>query len=342
VTFPIEQIDTRSVDEASLKSLHQLYLEWDAEWLPDGLPTPIAKRFAEWRNVKELADIPRWVVWDDNRVIATAGVYLHRTQDLENAWSFWIYVSADYRQGGLGRSLARKPVEYAIGNGRKRIAVGLPEGSEYSILPERAGMKKVYNERVSQLRVSDLDFEMLKGWVARASERAGDYELLFLPIPIPDEHRSRMIDVMDVMNTAPLEDLEEEPIQWDEEMLRDVEQAEARKRNHIYTCVARHKPTGEFVGYTSLVFQELHPALANQWDTGVNPEHRNRGLGRWLKAAMALKFLGEHSDVEMIETENADSNDPMLNINVAMGFKPSMQHIIYQGPIDRVASYLKR
>jgi mycothiol synthase len=340
VSFPIEQIDTRSVEEAKLKSLHELYLEWDSEWFPDDPPIPLAKRLAEWRHVKELEDIPRWVVWDGDRAAATAGAYLHRTQDLENTWS-WIYVSADYRRRGLSRSLALKPVEYAIDNERKRIAVGVPEGSEQAVLPERAGMKKAYNERVSLMKVSDLDFEMLESWVARASERAGDYEILFLPMPIPAEHRARMIEVMDVMNTAPLEDLEEEPIRWDDEMLRDIEQAEARKKNHIYTCVARHKPTGQFVGYTSLVFQELHPAKANQWDTGVHPEHRNRGLGRWLKGAMALKFLGEHPEVEVIETENADSNDPMLSINVAMGYKASMQHIIYQGPIESVAAYLK-
>ncbi|MEX1092445.1 MAG: GNAT family N-acetyltransferase [Acidimicrobiia bacterium] len=340
MTFPIEQIDTRSIDEAKLNSLHELYLEWDGEWTPDDPPTPLPKRLAEWRHVKELEDIPRWVVWNGDRAIATAGVYLHRTQDLENAWT-WIYVSSEYRRRGLSRSLAQKPVEYAIGNGRKRIGTGIPEGSDYSFLPERAGMKKVYNERISQMKVADLDFEMLEGWIARASERAGDYELLFLPMPIPDEHRPRMIEVMDVMNTAPLEDLEEEPMRWDDEMLRDVEQAEARKQNLIYTCVARHKPTNMFVGYTSLIFQEMHPAKARQWDTGVHPEHRNRGLGRWLKATMALKFLHEHPDVEVIETENADSNDPMLNINVAMGYKPSMQHIIYQGPIEGVAAYLK-
>ena len=340
MTYPIEQIDTRTVDEAKLKSLHELYLEWDREWTPDDPPTPIAKRLVEWRHVKELEDVPRWVIWDGDRAAATAGVYLHRTQDLENAWG-WIYVSASYRKRGLSRSLALKPVSYAIENGCKRIGGGVPEGSEYSVLLESAGMKKVYNERVSQLRVSDLDFEMLEGWVARASERAGDYELLFLPRPIPVEHRSRMIEVMDVMNSAPLEDLDEEPMRWDEEMLHDVERAEALKQNHIYTYVARHKPTEDFVGVTSLVFQELHPAVAHQWDTGVHPEHQNRGLGRWLKAAMALKFLGEHPDVEVIETENADSNDPMLNINVAMGFKPSMQHLVYQGPIEGVAAYLK-
>jgi GNAT superfamily N-acetyltransferase len=160
-------------------------------------------------------------------------------------------------------------------------------------------------------------------------------------MPIPEEHRPRIIKAMEVMNTAPLEDFEEDPTEWDDEMLQDVEAVEMRKQNDIYTCVARHKPTGDFVGFTSLVFQALHPEKANQWDTGVDPDHRNLGLGRWLKAAMMLKFLDEHPDVKVVETQNADSNEPMLNINVAMGFKPAMHQIIYQGELESVIEYLK-
>jgi GNAT superfamily N-acetyltransferase len=339
MSFPIEQIDTRTVDESKLKALHQLYLEWDTERTPDDPVIPFPKRLAEWRYVRDLEEIPRWVAWDGDRAVGTTGVYLHRTQDLDNAWS-WLFVTRDHREEGLGRALARHPVEYSREHNRKRIAVGVLKDSEYGVLPERAGMKAVYNERVSQLRISDLDFDMLKGWVERAPNRASDYELLFLPMPIPEEHRPRIIKAMEVMNTAPLEDFEEDPTEWDDEMLQDVEAVEMRKQNDIYTCVARHKPTGDFVGFTSLVFQALHPEKANQWDTGVDPDHRNLGLGRWLKAAMMLKFLDEHPDVKVVETQNADSNEPMLNINVAMGFKPAMHQIIYQGELESVIEYL--
>jgi GNAT superfamily N-acetyltransferase len=339
MSFPIEQIDTRTVDESKLKALHQLYLEWDAEWTPDDPVMPFPKRLAEWRNVRELEDVRRWVAWDGDRAVGTTGVYLHRTQDLDNAWG-WLFVSRDGRQNGLGRALARFPVDYARENNRKRIAVGVLKDSGYGVIPERAGMKAVYNERVSQLRVSDLDLAMLEGWVERAAERAKDYELLFLPMPIPEEYRARMIKVMHVMSTAPLEEFEEDPTEWDDEMLQDVEAVEMRKQNDIYTYVACHKPTGDFVGYTSLVFQSLHPEKANQWDTGVDPEHRNLGLGRWLKAAMMLKFLDEHPDVKVVETHNADSNDPMLNINVAMGFKPTKHEVVYQGELGPVIDYL--
>ena len=62
MSFSIEQIDTRTVDESKLKALHQLYLEWDSEWTPDDPEMPFPKRQAEWRNVRDLEDIPRWVI----------------------------------------------------------------------------------------------------------------------------------------------------------------------------------------------------------------------------------------------------------------------------------------
>ena len=62
--------------------------------------------------------------------------------------------------------------------------------------------------------------------------------------------------------------------------------------------------------------------MARQGDTGVDPEHRRRGIGRWLKAHNALRLVGQRPDVEYIETWNAVGNTPMLAINRAMGFEP--------------------
>lgn len=85
---------------------------------------------------------------------------------------------------------------------------------------------------------------------------------------------------------------------------------------------ARHDDSGELAGYTELAFPGLWPAAAWQEDTGVWPKHRDRGLGRWLKAANALRLLDERPEIEFIDTWNAGSNEAMLGINEAMGFRP--------------------
>lgn len=56
--------------------------------------------------------------------------------------------------------------------------------------------------------------------------------------------------------------------------------------------------------------------------TGVRPEHRGHALGKWLKAAMTLRVLEERPHVTDIRTSNADSNEAMVGINCAMGYRP--------------------
>lgn len=339
MTIHIEQIDTRNAPEETLRALHELYLEWDKEWDPNYPDVPWEQRLADWRHVRDFTEVPRWVAFDGARVVATAGLHFHREQDLDNCFG-WVFVSADHRRQGIARLVAKPSLEYGHGSGRKRYATLIKAGTVHSVWPDRLGLKAVYNERGSHMRIAEVDRTMLEEWIERASERAQDYELLFLDSPIPEEYRDRFLAVTDVMNTAPLEDLEEDPMHWSDQELRDAEEMEALKKKSIYTAVARHKPTGDFAGYTQLVYQSLHPAVAQQWDTGVDPVHRNLGLGRWLKAAMLLRVLDEHPDIEVIETENAESNEPMLNINVAMGFKPALELVIYQGDIQTAQEYL--
>ncbi len=89
----------------------------------------------------------------------------------------------------------------------------------------------------------------------------------------------------------------------------------------LSTLVAVHKPTGEMVAHTDVWLPQRWPTKAYQNDTGVNPAHREKGLGRWLKAQMLLNLMDERPQIDNISTWNAGSNDAMLGINYAMGFK---------------------
>jgi GNAT superfamily N-acetyltransferase len=84
---------------------------------------------------------------------------------------------------------------------------------------------------------------------------------------------------------------------------------------------ARHDETGELAGYSELIFTPRRRWLGEQGDTAVDPAHRERGLGRWLKAANILRLLDEKPDVRAVETWNDGSNAAMLSINEAMGFR---------------------
>ena len=84
-------------------------------------------------------------------------------------------------------------------------------------------MKPAYTEKRSRLAFQDLDWDLMERWVKRAEERASEYELIFMPNPMPDEHVDAFCELWKVMNTAPREDYEEEDEVTTPELWRDIE-----------------------------------------------------------------------------------------------------------------------
>jgi len=90
----------------------------------------------------------------------------------------------------------------------------------------------------------------------------------------------------------------------------------------------RHDRTGELVGISEMYLPRARAWIVFQGDTGVHPDHRGHGLGAWMKAVNHLRLSAERLAVEIVQTWNADSNEPMLRINRALGFQPVQR---YQG-----------
>ena len=286
----IEYVDTRTAPKETLEAMHELHLAFDEEVLPGDPPEPAAQRLLDWRHPLDCERVSHWVVWKGPEIVATSGLHVDLVQNLANAFG-WVFVHPHHRGSGYGRAIATAMVDAAETDGRTRLAIGIPDGRPEEALARRADMKSAYREKVSRLSFAEIDWTLMESWMARAAERASDYELLFLPSPLDDQYLEAYCNLMFVMNSAPQEDyVEEEEEIMTPEIWRDLERkygVEAERE--ILTYVARHKPTGELAGYTNVAYRRLQPDLVEQWDTGVDPKHRNKGLGRWVKAAMALK-----------------------------------------------------
>lgn len=96
------------------------------------------------------------------------------------------------------------------------------------------------------------------------------------------------------------------------------------------TAVVEQRATGRLVGFTQVFINPSFPDLLQQGDTGVFPEFRGTGLGKWLKAAMVRRITGERPEIMRIRTENATANAPMLAINHAMGFTLHHTNTVWQ------------
>jgi len=105
--------------------------------------------------------------------------------------------------------------------------------------------------------------------------------------------------------------------------------------------VARRQDDGAFAGFHDVGWSPTNPKVVWVDSTGVRPEHRGHALGKWLKAAMQLRILDERPDVREVRTGNADSNDAMLGINRAMGYKPFFATQIWELPVDTAAAWLE-
>lgn len=339
MSLHIQEVDTRTAPEALLREMHEYYIGLDAEFLPDDPPTRAEQRIANWRNIPERHMIPRWLLREDGEVVAVAVAFLDRYEDLNNGFAR-IQVRPDRRRRGYARTLATPVFDRLEKQNRKSLITDSPDGVPWESKLEELGLKKSFGDKRSRLWMADVDWDLMADWIDRASQRASDYHLLYLDLPIPDVHLKKWCEVQHVMHTAPKEDLDFEFETWTPERWRDHEETMFASGDSMVAHVAVHTPSGDFVGLSNVFLQKHQPEIAWQGDTGVDPAHRNRGLGRWMKAATIEKVREGHSGVDRIDTFNAGSNEAMLSINVEMGYKPILLTAAWQGDLAVVRERL--
>lgn len=332
MTITVTPFDPAAASDDDLHALYDLAVAELQELWPEDPVDP----FEHWR--KEVLLQPswrradRWVVRrDDGRAIDGVSTltreFLETNRDQAD---LDVYARADRRRAGVAKALLRPALDAAAADGRALLNVGGPDGSTAASFCDAVGAERRSIERKSRLVLADVDRSMLEGWVARAAERAAGYSLLAWDDTVPEEYLARFVQLTMVMNTAPRDDLEMEDWVHTPERHREGERRMAEKGYGHWTVVARHDDSDELAGFTEFVFPLVHPESVWQEFTAVDPKHRDKGLGRWLKAANVLRLLDERPAARYVDTWNAFSNGPMLGINIAMGFEIVNSFAAYQ------------
>lgn len=328
----IEQVDPLVADEALLRRLHAYYGPLEREELPDDEQEPFERWLLDRRSTRKDERVARWVAMDDDVIVGAGVTWANLEQNLE-AGFVRVSTTPGRRGEGIGRRLLGVALDDLAAEGRRLIDTYVISGRSEAALCERAGWKMAYSEKRSRLRMGDLDEGLMQSWMNRAAERAGDYDLLSLETPLADEHVDPWCELQFQMNTEPREDLEMEDEVLTPEIWRDQEAKTLEAKRKLFSVVAVHRPSGAWVGSSSIMGDDIHAAQAWQWETVTHPDHRNRGLGRWMKAANILRFRDAVPGVERVDTFNAGSNEPMLNINLTMGFRPILVMDTWQGDL---------
>jgi mycothiol synthase len=306
-------------DEKAITCVAEIVSEFEREMISGEPDTPAAEVAAGLSDVPPHRHVSIGVAIEAGRAIGTVRLVLDDTEgndDLAEVDN--LIVRSDRRRGGIGRVLVHAVCQRTD---RPRIRGYVPIGHSGGMgLAAAVRATPGIVDRQSRLRVADLDRPMLESWLARSGDRAHDYSLMCFDGPCPDEFLEEFALLTRVMNAAPRSAGDQDVLPTPVEV-RASGEALVRRMGWAWTACVRHDTTGKLVGFTQLLATRARPWLGQQWDTGVDPAHRNLGLGRWLKAANALRLMDERPEVTTVETWNAGNNAAMLAINEVMGFR---------------------
>ena len=253
-----------------------------------------------------------------------------------------LHVHPEHRRRGVATRLLAELVGLAGELGRSRLmgwtSVRWPAGSAFL---EAVGAECKLQMHQNHLVMAEVDRALMESWVDDGPRRATGYELVWWDERVPDEELDDYCRLVMVMNTAPMDDFEVNDFTITPEQVREGEHQLSATATQRWLAVARRTSDGALAGFHDVYWHESAPALMWVGATAVDPEHRGHALGKWLKAAVTLRVLDERPQVTEIRTGNADSNDAMLGINRAMGYKPMAATAGWEVSVEQAEKYLR-
>ena len=338
----IERFDEQKANEKELQAYYDFFSEILKEAHPDDPPRPYEKFKKQILNYSDSTKINRWVIWENGVIISYAIMYLQLEGENLDQTDVDIFVRKKWRRKGTGMILLRKLYEESINEN-----CSIMNFSTLSTMPSGIAFLQKINarlgstEHINQLKIEDIDMDLMNEWIKKVKERASNYELELWRDGFPDDKIASFVKLYnDFWNSVPLDDLEYKPENISSQKLKNGMDANVRKGWKSWLLVAIHKTTKEPVGFTHMIYTGFNKELINQDDTGVAQEYRNKGLGRWLKAVMIKLIIKELLEIKTVRSENAVSNKPMLNINFEMGFKPYYSESYWQIKVEKIKKYL--
>ncbi len=171
------------------------------------------------------------------------------------------HVHPAHRRRGVGTALLEACLDLARSEGRTRVSGG---GFTTSPGPSFLRSRGWTTDGMARMAIRRLDLHGASAstWQAlhdEAATCAGDYELVRLVGPAPDDRLEDLVAVHEAINDAPVEDPDNEPDVWTADRVRRLDAAMAARRQTTYRVLARHRATGAWAGMSLLCVDEFSP-----------------------------------------------------------------------------------
>ncbi len=297
---------------------------------------------------RQKADIPyyyvkrRLAITPENKIVGWAGfgAILDTSPEYEenkHLCQLNIAVLNDYQRKGIGTAFLKVLVKEAQSLNKTVIETGADHDSGRSFL-KKYGAEFTIEGAENRLELEDIDWELMQSWVDEGKKRAKDVTLESF-YECPEEILEEFAEMCtEALNMKPLGDTEHRS-NIDGKLRREIEKRYIDMGLTNYTLISREKD-GRISGMTEIYYDPREGYKINQELTGVRPEFRGKGIGKWLKAQMILHIKDTYPDAERIITGNAEANAPMLSINTRMGFKKYKGGEGYKFEVEDIAKRL--
>ncbi|MFF4710739.1 GNAT family N-acetyltransferase [Streptomyces eurythermus] len=233
------------------------------------------------------------------------------------------------RRKGVGSRLLDTAVATARDNARRRVVAQAEAGSPGDRFLAARGFRKVLTFRYTRLAMADVDPTVLAGIVERPHP---GYRLTSWQGTVPDDLARTFAASRRAMDDMPMDDADYGTVAWDVDRVRAAAKAVEQRGDHLHTVVAIDASDGSIAGFTELVIPGNGTGDGQHYGTGVLPEHRGHGLGRWMKAESIRQTHRDYPALDGLLTDTVDSNAHMRRINDGLGYTPT--HTTHQYQLD--------
>src|SRR4029077_11250444 len=260
-----------------------------------------------------------------------------------NKHLFWadLYVRPDARRRGIGTSFMPLLLELMDAHGCTVLGIGTEESSGHAFL-EWLGAEAKFSGAENRLKLAGVDWKMVDRWVSDGPRRSPRTKLETYDGPLPEAMwEDYAPQLSSILNTAPWEGLDHGEIVITPAHMSDYYARLKIGDERLHTILTR-EPEGLISAITDTSWAPHRPTIIEQRFTGVRPDARGRGLGKWIKAAMLVHLRVLHPQAEWLRPENAGSTARRLAINKKLGFKEFRAGTEYQISRNNLAERIKR
>lgn len=191
-----------------------------------------------------------------------------------------------------------------------------------------------------ELNVKEVDLEKIDFWQSDAVAKFPLFRMEFyseIPGDILEEYTRVYSQISNSISfTTESDDGELTANEW-----KESQEALKLRKKCLYTYLVFNESNAQ-IAQTNVLVNLNDTKKMDQWMTGVVKEHRGRGLGKWMKAAMFKKLLLDYPDLEKIETDVHPNNHPSIELNKRMGYKRTVSQKDFMIDRQYIVQYLNR